>query len=1495
MVNLTIDPIHDSEDVSPNAYSLSSGTSQGILGIQHIPKHDTVKVTESIYLLWKYQIALIIDGYGLLKFISAGSIVPDEFVTNASGQLEENPGFAAYQYLAKVKSICDLLNAAGSVVTEQEHVSVVLAGLSMEFESIITIASHEALSLDVLTELFLECEAQQKVFLSEGYTSRGQTNSYRGRGRHQGSNWPKCQLCGRFRHIVQNTIIAGRQPYAHTVTSMPPHSTFVPTPFYFPSPYAPVYFSFRPDASRLSHTASHSLLAPGLAAYISTVPTPSGFNSPASTDSLWYPDTGATHHVINDLSIFQSGTIYTGDSSLLIGNSDGISITHFTRDNGVFMEFHPSECLEKDARTQVILLRGRLTDDGLYQLLPCGVQGPPCLVNNVSKSPVSLELWHQRLVHPSLDIVQRVLKSCNFVFNKTEALNVYSAYPVCSTDGFLYYVSFNDVFSQFTWIYLLKQKSEVAQCFLEFAKLVEMFPYGVCKFSSDSSSSNGFSTGVLHLFPIVEEPVCRYGPSTGTEEHVLSCTSCNVSIYELLTGPPALDENFHACEESSHESVPETTVCPPPSQVIHNTHPMVTRAKDGIRKPRVLHVEYFYEEPRPLKKLLRFLFGRKLYKEEFAALIANNTWSLVPLLKDHVPIMDILIWHCGAILRGTSVQFYVALWCIYTSYGDSIVHNLTVLIYLSSRSESGEDMLAESSNSPALARQGEGQASQGVPVQDQDTFFRTLDAILTRLQPPSLPTQGMNVVKELRGLGGPEFKGELEEGPVAANLWLNDLKIMLDGLHYSEVEKLDGAVSLLRGQARIWWTNVTMRMSNAEHFIRDCPLMIGEPAPSERVGSASQRERGRGREENQSESSTQPEVQSIARVYNLKTSEDRDDPDIIVVKELRIPLEGTSNEIIVTNPLGHNARVNKVCKGCPIKIQGIEFPANLMELPFDEFEVILGMDWLFRYYGDIEIEFQIEVMPGTSPIAMAPYRMSPKITRVKESIARVVREGIYSTKCVTLGSSGVIHGIRVDPQKVKTIMDWEVPKNVSEVRSFIELAETSVLVQPESGKNFVVYSDASHNRLGCVLMHEGKVVAYASRKANVVADALSRKTFAALRAMDARLSLTGDGDLCAELKVKTVWLERIRELQSKDKRCLKRIDQVKSKEIKDFEVKSDGNLYYKGRIVIPDYEELKKDLLTGSLQSIDDAPRMDEIPIVQEFPNVFPTELPGLPLDREIEFQIEIDLRSGYHQLKIQKKDIPKTAFRMRYDGIRVDPQKVKTIMDWEVPKNVSEVRSFIELVGIIKDLKANVVAVALSRKTFAALRAMDARYGLRVLHINCKWNFSLVVKPVMVRVILTLSLTRAGDGLVCKLHKVIYGLKQAPRAWFEGLREYMVSERSVLSKSDSSLFVRKSASVVYMLVHVDDIILTGSDASEMQTGGLTLMIGVPHLAIASSLVEILFLGVHAELFVVPHGKTTCGVTILVVDVLTKPLSSPSFLKHRHKLLVTQLSRGLQG
>ena len=67
----------------------------------------------------------------------------------------------------------------------------------------------------------------------------------------------------------------------------------------------------------------------------------------------------------------------------------------------------------------------------------------------------------------------------------------------------------------------------------------------------------------------------------------------------------------------------------------------------------------------------------------------------------------------------------------------------------------------------------------------------------------------------------------------------------------------------------------------------------------------------------------------------------------------------------------------------------------------------------------------------------------------------------------------------------------------------------------------------------------------------------------------------------------------------------------------------------------------------------------------------------------------------------------------------------------------------------------------------------------------------------------------------VCHLNKAIYGLKQSPRAWYHELKTYLLSAGFQNSIADTSLFVlRKNGDIVYLLVYVDDIIVTGSNNS---------------------------------------------------------------------------------
>eukprot|EP00253_Pinus_taeda_P023415 PITA_23415 len=68
----------------------------------------------------------------------------------------------------------------------------------------------------------------------------------------------------------------------------------------------------------------------------------------------------------------------------------------------------------------------------------------------------------------------------------------------------------------------------------------------------------------------------------------------------------------------------------------------------------------------------------------------------------------------------------------------------------------------------------------------------------------------------------------------------------------------------------------------------------------------------------------------------------------------------------------------------------------------------------------------------------------------------------------------------------------------------------------------------------------------------------------------------------------------------------------------------------------------------------------------------------------------------------------------------------------------------------------------------------------------------------------------------VCKLVKSLYGLKQAPRAWYEKLTEHLLKLNfKHYDLDDATLFIKKVGKiVVYLVVYVDDLLMTGNNES---------------------------------------------------------------------------------
>ncbi|KAA8525161.1 hypothetical protein F0562_006975 [Nyssa sinensis] len=425
----------------------------------------TIKLSSENYLLWKAQIMPYLRGQRLFGYVDGSCLQPSQHIPNPEAdksptapRLLLNPEFSHWfdqdqivlsilmsslseSILAKVIGVTTSREVCHRTsLPDTEIVSYLLGGLDSSYDPIVTSIQtrEDPMELEdifghLLTfELRLQQHTQvlevtigsanvaTRTDYSRGphgktqYSNRassysGSRGRGRGRGGHHGSpggNRPMCQICGKAGHLAIKCFHRFDQAYQTMPNTM---SAF------FTAQQAPA-------------------------------------------DTNWYPNTGSTNHLTNDLqNLNLHAETYAGSDQIQVGDGAGLAIAHigsseikssqsvfnlrnilhvpqikknlisvsqFTKDNNVFVEFHSSHFFVKDEVTKKVLLQGT-PKDGLYPF--------PSSISTSSPSQsffsqrVSLEVWHHRFGHSTYQTVKHLVSKFSFPVSSNKIPSVCSA------------------------------------------------------------------------------------------------------------------------------------------------------------------------------------------------------------------------------------------------------------------------------------------------------------------------------------------------------------------------------------------------------------------------------------------------------------------------------------------------------------------------------------------------------------------------------------------------------------------------------------------------------------------------------------------------------------------------------------------------------------------------------------------------------------------------------------------------------------------------------------------------------------------------------------------------------------------------------------------------------------------------------------------------------------------------------------------------------------
>uniref|UniRef100_A0A2N9H2Q3 Integrase catalytic domain-containing protein n=1 Tax=Fagus sylvatica TaxID=28930 RepID=A0A2N9H2Q3_FAGSY len=330
----------------------------------------------------------------------------------------------------------------------------------------------------------------------------------------------QCRYCHKIGHIVYN---------CPTRPPKPSHSRTLPRPNN-PSIVAATTESFSaPSLSYVSVSELRSLVFSIVKQILST----SGKVSSAVSGNTWYFDSACCNHMSPDSQLFSSviptthaPLIQTANGSYISANhtdsvstptlslSDTYLILNLTLnlisvgqlcELGYDLWFGSSGCRVQDPRTNQVLGTGRRVGR-MFELtslhLPSTPTPPPSQVAHTA-SVFPLSLWHLRLGHVSVQKLRSLVSSgflgqvkhdsvdcvsCQLAkqpalsFTNSDSSShasfdlihsdIWGPSPTATVGGSKYFVIFVDDFSRYTWIYLMHNRSELAQIYRTFAQMI---------------------------------------------------------------------------------------------------------------------------------------------------------------------------------------------------------------------------------------------------------------------------------------------------------------------------------------------------------------------------------------------------------------------------------------------------------------------------------------------------------------------------------------------------------------------------------------------------------------------------------------------------------------------------------------------------------------------------------------------------------------------------------------------------------------------------------------------------------------------------------------------------------------------------------------------------------------------------------------------------------------------------------------------------------------